>query len=152
MHSYSFEDIFISGEDTEEEGRIFNNPNVDRADNLNTGFNSKPNFNYLSERLIEEYNYFRKSENKVDDSLKYIANYPSNNNAFKIERIKVLILLEFVMILDILIEGNEKIPSFLGVKKYHALLKLGVHLIFGLHSYHLVYFVFGLRNILIIIY
>ena len=32
-------------------------------------------------------------------------------------RIKVVILLELLMITDIMIEGNEKIPSFLGIGK-----------------------------------
>jgi hypothetical protein len=39
------------------------------------------------------------------------------NNALRMDRIKVLLKLEFIMIVDQLIEGNSKIPSFIGLQR-----------------------------------
>jgi hypothetical protein len=47
---------------------------------------------------------------------------PNDLRAVRWDRIKILILLSLALIIDSLIEGNNKIPSFLGIPKYDILI------------------------------
>ncbi len=62
--------------------------------------------------LNNEYFYKTEDQGKTLSGL-----FNGDNSPIKLDRIKSLVMLEAVMIFDTLIEGNDKIPSFLGIPK-----------------------------------
>jgi uncharacterized membrane protein YfcA len=71
--------------------------------------------------LAENYHSQRKDEFLIGENKNRLAYFEPNmkeeSNAINFTRIKVVLLLELLMISDVLIEGNEKIPSFFGINK-----------------------------------
>jgi hypothetical protein len=69
----------------------------------------------LSENLLlsDDFGLNQKSNNTE----KTIDLFYSDESPIRMSRVKYVIFLEVLMIVDQLIEGNSKVPSFLGIKK-----------------------------------
>ncbi len=72
------------------------------------GPNTFPSGNNLINRMVNP-GYDMDTERKEDKEVE---------PAFNFKRVQILVYLEIVMIIDILLEGNEKIPSFIGLQRY----------------------------------
>ena len=104
--------------------------NTDRRNNINeinvnmaeSNYNLKYEIDYkksknkkfkLKEELLnEELLYPQQTKSKSLMEVLYTKESP-----IRLDRIKTLLILEAVMILDLLLEGNDKISSLIGVKK-----------------------------------
>ncbi len=121
----SVEDIYTPESDTDNEATMpqINSTNLTNSNNLNNNLNTallkedvtgdykKTKLSTTINKELRNNDYFTKNqENELNHTLK--ADHP-----FRLDRIKVLLLLEVLMIVDIMLEGNEKFPSLIGIRK-----------------------------------
>jgi hypothetical protein len=52
----------------------------------------------------------------IKDTVNKIDWY-SENSPVRIDRVKIVLLLQLIMIIDQILEGNEKFPSIIGISK-----------------------------------
>jgi hypothetical protein len=56
-----------------------------------------------------DFTLIKEQNNRID--------YYSQNSPIRLDRVKIVLLLQLVMIFDQIIEGNDKFPSIIGIKK-----------------------------------
>ena len=59
---------------------------------------------------------FRNDFTLIKDTVNKIDWY-SENSPVRIDRVKIVLLLQLIMIIDQILEGNEKFPSIIGISK-----------------------------------
>jgi len=73
--------------------------------------NSRGLGNSLFSRSIKkEFALLKDSVTRVD--------FFSQNSPVRTDRIRIVLFLQIMMVIDILIEGNDKFPSLIGIKRY----------------------------------
>lgn len=77
------------------------------------GGRSSRKIEYNIDMLNHEYFYNNENKGNMMSNL-----FHGEKSPIKLDRIKSLVMLEAVMIIDQLLEGNDKIPSFIGISRY----------------------------------
>ena len=68
----------------------------------------------FSRSLRNDFTLLKDTMNKMD--------FYSQNSAIRLDRIKIVLFLQIMMVVDIFIEGNDKFPSLVGIKRYYNVL------------------------------
>ena len=79
--------------------------------------NSRGLGNSLFARSIRnDFTLLKDTINKID--------WNGENSPIRIDRVKIVLFLQFIIIFDQILEGNEKFPSIIGIRKYIYILFL----------------------------
>jgi hypothetical protein len=106
VRTYSVEDVLVIEEE------MFREMNQIQGEKKPVGRGHSRKIEHNIDMLNQEYFYNSESKGNMISNL-----FHGEKSPIRLDRIKSLIMLEAVMIIDQLLEGNDKIPSFLGIKR-----------------------------------